>query len=41
MMVLLATRLWLYNHSRQLERENEAVVSGLQKARAELEALKD
>lgn len=41
MMALLATRLWLYNHSRQLERENEAVVSGLQKARAELEALKD
>jgi len=41
MMALLATRLWLYNHSRQLERENEAVVSELQKAKAELEALKD
>ena len=41
MMALLATRLWLYNHSRQLGRENEAVISELQKAKAELEALKD
>lgn len=41
MMALLATRLWLYHHSRQLERENEAVVSELQNAKAELEALKD
>jgi len=41
MTALLATRLWLYNHSRQLERENEAVISELQKAKAELEALKD
>lgn len=41
MMALLATRLWLYNHSCQLKRENEAVVSELQKAKAELEGLKD
>ncbi|CAD0040794.1 unnamed protein product [Aureobasidium pullulans] len=34
-------KLWLYNHCRQLERENEAVISELQKAKAELEALKD
>lgn len=41
MMALLETRLWLYNHCRQLERENEAVISELQKAKAELEALED
>lgn len=40
MMALLETRLWLYNHCRQLERENEAVISELQKAKAELESLK-
>ncbi|THY16822.1 hypothetical protein D6D00_08731 [Aureobasidium pullulans] len=34
-------KLWLHNHCRQLERENEAVTSELQKAKAELEALKD